>query len=84
MKRSRMVIALAFVPVLFARSYTFTSLEVPGATQTNATGINDLGTIVGFYFGINSPLEHGFALQKGTYTTLDVPGSPLVTSPRWD
>src|SRR6516225_6548127 len=63
-----------------ADAYTFTFLEVPAGTQTNATGINDLGTIVGFYF--NYPVEHGFALHKGTYTTLDVPGSPLVTSPR--
>ena len=77
MKRSRMLIALAFGPALFAQSYTFTSLEVPGATQTDATGINNRGTIVGFYF--NSPLLHGFALQKGTYTTVDAPGSSLET-----
>jgi hypothetical protein len=35
--------------------YTFADLSFPGATQDFATGINDLGQIVGFYIGGGTP-----------------------------
>ena len=62
-----MLLVLGLGPVLAAESYTFTSLTVPfpGATQTVPLGINDLGTIVGFYgqrVGENGTAGHGFAL----------------------
>jgi hypothetical protein len=38
-------------PVTQATSFTFTPLDVPGASLTQATGINSRGQIVGSYFG---------------------------------
>lgn len=45
----------------------------PGASaiQTSARGINARGEVVGFYVD-TSGAQHGFLLQNGTYTTLDV------------
>ena len=54
-------------------TYNFTTLDVPGSTDTWASGINDSGQIVGGYFGADG--THGFLLDQGSYTTLDVPGA---------
>ena len=35
--------------------YNFADLSFPGASQDFATGINDLGQIVGFYIGGGTP-----------------------------
>jgi probable HAF family extracellular repeat protein len=43
-----------------------------GTEGTAATGINDLGQIVGYYID-SSGTEHGFLYSGGTYTTLDDP-----------
>ena len=51
-----------------------TTIDVPGATSTEAGGINDHGQISGWY-GDVSGTEHGFLLDKGTFTTIDVPGA---------
>src|SRR5262249_30979582 len=53
--------------------YDFTTIDVPGAISTGATGINDAGQIVGLYVGTDR--DHGFLLSGGSYTTLDVPGA---------
>ena len=67
---------------------TFTTLDDPSASHggisggTGATGINDLGQIVGSYFGVYNGVggTHGFLYSGGTYTTLDVGGAgPLGT-----
>src|SRR5262245_2109304 len=52
-------------------SYSFTTLDVPGTSPNYAelNGINDSGQIVGSYGG------HGFLLDQGSYTTIDVPGA---------
>lgn len=47
---------------------------VPGSPLTEATGINNSGTIVGFYYDANSN-RHGFILNNGVYTTYDKPGA---------
>jgi hypothetical protein len=54
---------------------TFTTIHVPGSTYTTATGINDSGQIVGFYYVGSSNTTHSFLLSGGIYTTIDVPGS---------
>ncbi|MGA3023791.1 MAG: choice-of-anchor D domain-containing protein [Bryobacteraceae bacterium] len=54
--------------------YTFTNIDYPGATFTQAFGINDTGQIVGFYIN-GSPGSHGFLLNHGTYTSIDYPGA---------
>ena len=46
----------------------------PGALLTEATGINNSGTIVGFYYDASS-IRHGFILNNGVYTTYDKPGA---------
>jgi len=58
--------------------YTYTALDVPGATATYGYGINDAGQIVGVYFDMDAT-AHGFLLDvAGSYTTLDVPGAVLT------
>lgn len=49
-----------------------TYLNVPGASGTFASGINDRGQIVGFYTDSNYS-AYAFVYDKGVYTTLDVP-----------
>src|SRR5688572_24545686 len=53
--------------------FVFTSIDVPGATNTNAQGINPQGDIVGFYR--DATKVHGFVLSEGVYTTIDYPGA---------
>ena len=58
----------------FAQSFTFTSIDVPGATFTVAEGINPEGRITGFY--IDSAGTHGFVLNRGGFSApIDYPGA---------
>ena len=52
----------------------FTSLDFPGATETQAAGINAADEVVGLYVDASS-VEHGFILNGGVYTQLDPPQS---------
>jgi hypothetical protein len=58
-----------------ARTYRYTSFDVPGATiNTAAFGINNAGTIAGLYYQNG---YHGFIRTPGgSYTTIDVDGGP--------
>jgi probable HAF family extracellular repeat protein len=56
-------------------SYT---IDPPGSVHTEADGLNDLGQIVG-RFNDNTG-GHGFLLDNGTYTTLDVWGQGINAS----
>jgi uncharacterized membrane protein len=60
-----------------AESFTFTPIDVPGASDTQPLGINPSGQIVGFYI---SPVLHlhGFLYDGGVFTTIDVPGAFLT------
>src|SRR4051794_29265388 len=49
-------------------AFTFTTINVPGAIQTNANGINSRGQIVGFYTDASSGRQHGFLDDNGTLT----------------
>ena len=53
---------------------TFTTIDVPGATATSASKINDRGQIVGGYSDAGGT-SHGFLLDNGVLTTIDVPGA---------
>ena len=57
-----------------ARTYHYTSFDVPGATGVTVPfGINNAGTIAGFYY--QNGFYHGFIkTAAGSYTTIDVPG----------
>jgi uncharacterized membrane protein len=52
---------------------TFTTIDVPGASDTFGQGINDRGDIVGEYD--SNGMSHGFLLSGGTFTTIDFPGA---------
>jgi probable HAF family extracellular repeat protein len=56
-----------------AAAFTFTTIDVPGASATFADGINDAGQIV----GTNNTAGnfHGFLDIGGSFTTIDVPGA---------
>jgi len=57
---------------------TFLS-DAPGSfngASTFARAINDSGVIVGWFLDACQCNAHGFALNGGTYTTLDAPGFP--------
>ena len=67
-------------PCAYATSYTYTTVSMPGASQTSAVGINDNGAIVGMYgngilvfSSILLGSVNGFLDNNGTYTTLTVP-----------
>src|SRR5262249_22268165 len=53
---------------------TFTTIDVPGASFTEAHGINDAGQIVGSF----TDGDHGFLKDAATFTTIDAPGAILT------
>ncbi|MBV9267038.1 MAG: hypothetical protein JO061_12785, partial [Acidobacteriaceae bacterium] len=71
---------LAGYPLGAAINYTYTTLDYPGAQQTNATGINSAGQIVGTY--VSGNVTHGFLYNPTSnpqFTTIDPPGSTGTT-----
>jgi uncharacterized membrane protein len=56
--------------------YTYTTVDDPLATLSQAAGINDSGQIVGLYF---SNAFHGFLYSGGTFTALDDPLATIST-----
>jgi hypothetical protein len=55
-----------------------TTIDPPGATLTNAWGINDAGEIVGAYTD-SGGVYHGFTLVNNTYTTFSAPNGAVLT-----
>ncbi len=54
----------------------YTTIDFPGAYATTASGINDSGQIVGYYFtGDGREGTHGFLLSGGVFTTIDFPST---------
>jgi hypothetical protein len=82
MKSSRIVQLAIFAMVVsggvetaFADiAYSFTSIDVPGARDTQALGINDSGQVVGRF--VDATGAHGFVDTGGSFTTIGVPGNP--------
>lgn len=59
----------------------FQVINVPGALDTQAFGINDNGQISGDYLSggsLQTAVEHGFILANGVFSTIDVPGSAFT------
>jgi probable HAF family extracellular repeat protein len=55
-------------------TFTFTTINFPGALATVASGINDRGEIVGVF--VDSALgTRGFVDDEGRFTAIDVPGA---------
>jgi len=74
-------VAFAFISAMllleaqsFAQQFTYTAVDVPGASATWAMGITPGGKIVGGYMSADGH-EHGYVYDHGTFTTIDVPGS---------
>ena len=59
-----------------AKDYSFFKLQFPGAEQTIPYGINNRGEIVGTYN--DSTGQHGFVLERGVFTSIDVPFSGVT------
>src|SRR4051794_33007204 len=53
---------------------TFSTIDYPGSVFTTSGGINRFGDVVGHYIDA-AGIDHGYLLRKGTYTTVDFPGS---------
>ena len=52
----------------------YQTINVPGAPEQSAFGVNEAGQIVGEYVD-SSGIYHGWELSGGTFTTIDVPFS---------
>src|SRR5260370_1326152 len=71
-----------FHPYIFdnnGKGFLLTIIPLPrgGAASAKATGINDRGSISGFYID-NAGKNHGFLLAKGRFFTLDFPGATFT------
>jgi hypothetical protein len=65
--------------VLFFATHAFASVDVPGATTTDAAWVNASGAIVGTYG--NSVSGHAYVLSGGAITTIDFPSAnPVCTA----
>ncbi len=53
---------------------TFTTVDVPGAADTNVLGINTAGDLVGDYASSDIAPPHGFKYSGGVFTLFDYPG----------
>ncbi|HEY6945583.1 MAG TPA: hypothetical protein VI431_10630 [Candidatus Acidoferrum sp.] len=71
---------LGLIPAKPARAQgrTYTSIDFPGAVETGAAGINNLGQIVGGY-ALPDGSRHGFLYSGGVFTTIDDPND-LISS----
>jgi hypothetical protein len=63
---------LLSVPGLAQAQYSFSKIDVPGATRTAANG-NSTNEIVGEYD--TDGKTHGFLFNEGAFTTFDAPGA---------
>lgn len=63
------------------RSGRFITLAYPGASMTQAFGVNDSDEVVGSYTtgSGNSAVTHGFVWRGGTFATVDIPGASAST-----
>ena len=53
-------------------SGSFTNINYPGTTSNTATGINDQGDIVGYYY---TTAIHSFLYHEGQFTSIAYPGA---------
>src|SRR6516165_10389600 len=67
--------ALAVMPAAASAAAShgkYTTIDVPGATATNAISVNDFGVVVGSY--TDTPgVSHGFIDRHGVFTTVNDP-----------
>jgi uncharacterized membrane protein len=64
--------------VAASQTFTYTTIDAPGARNTTVLGVNDRSQIVGAFD--NGPTDyHGFLQSGGQFITIDVPGSTFTT-----
>jgi len=77
----RIAVGVVLVTLLVTRahgaSFTFTIIDVPGATLTNGQGVNHQGDVVGTFIDASGH-QHGFLRSGGQYRTIDFPGAQLT------
>jgi probable HAF family extracellular repeat protein len=61
-----------------AGSYDFTEIDVPGATDTSAYGINNAGQVVGTFD--TATRTSGFLYTAGGFSLFDAPGSATIAN----
>ena len=71
------VLALLSIRTSAGPGSTVAPIDGPGATFTDANGINNRGEIVGSF--VNAQGMHGFVLRRGALTALDVPVQGALT-----
>ena len=75
---TRLLLAcLALGSASFAQTqptFDFVEIRFPGAVTTNATGINNFGSVVGSY-SIDGRTTHGYKLTNQHFTKIDFPGA---------
>jgi hypothetical protein len=68
-----------FTPGFLLSAGVVTTLDFPGASDTIAYGINESGTVVGYWDLLdpngNLLAFHGFKWQDGAFTQVDFPGA---------
>src|SRR6267143_6771318 len=62
---------------LLADGPTFTAIDFPGASSTQAWGITHSGDIVGFYVSADKA-THGFLKSRGQFSSIDFPGASFT------
>src|SRR5436309_14884918 len=68
--------ALGATGTILGQEPTFANIDYPGATSTQAWGINPRGDIVGVYTSAGQ--DHGFLLSGGNFSTIDFPGATIT------
>ena len=62
------------MPYIYDEGGVFLTITLPGGASGQATGINNLQQVCGFYFD-KKGVSHGFLLNAGSLTTLSFPES---------
>lgn len=61
---------------------TFIAVNFPGEAQTQLTGLNDRGVVVGYFYPTNNGIpvdnQFGFFLKDGVFTAVNDPNTPTT------
>lgn len=69
------VAILASASLAAGQQFKYASISIPGSTETFVYGVNDFGTVVGYYTADGGTVEHAFMKAAGKVTNLDFPGA---------
>ncbi len=69
-----LTLGLSPARLALAQSRTYTTIDFPGSIESGASGINNLGQIVGGYV-LPDGSRHGFLYSGGNFTTIDDPNA---------